>query len=212
MSDRFPLAPAIACSCEQDMYCSISCRDDFIRMHHRILCLPTQPTGGRGKRRRVGSSQAPKAVGVDLEALREFHELATETNEIFILASRVLVLTALRAEELFAAGASHVSKPAHSSLATKPTIHAAHEAVSNLLSRGELTVSTAFEALRCAWLPFHVGWKKVWHEAVACPQDVEDEEAFRSAAALSCSILHLTSLTLTSGHSSRTWHQAHRRL
>ncbi len=37
----------------------------------------------------------------------------------------------------------------------------------------------AQEALRAAWLPFALGWKKPWWEAVACPEDVDDEEEFR---------------------------------
>lgn len=38
----------------------------------------------------------------------------------------------------------------------------------------------AQEALRAAWLPFAVGYKLPWWEAVACPEDVEDEEEFRA--------------------------------
>ena len=136
--------------------------------------------GDKRKRRKVGSQKSEE--GVNQEALREFHELATETNEIFILASRVLVMTALQADELLTTLAEGGEAAASSSAANqkKPPGHAAQEAVSNLLARGQLNVSSASEAMISAWLPFHLGWKKLWHEAVACPSDVEDEEAFRS--------------------------------
>ena len=37
-----------------------------------------------------------------------------------------------------------------------------------------------WRALERAWLPFAVGWKAVWWECVAVPDDVDDEEAFRT--------------------------------
>jgi hypothetical protein len=39
-------------------------------------------------------------------------------------------------------------------------------------------------ALQKAWLPYSVGWKLLWWEAVAIPADVDDAEGFRQGAHL----------------------------
>eukprot|EP00983_Pelagomonas_calceolata_P043362 1138866-Pelagomonas_calceolata.AAC.4 len=44
---------------------------------------------------------------------------------------------------------------------------------------GHLSVGMAEAALLEAWMPLSMGWKRLWWESVAVPEDVEDEQAFR---------------------------------
>jgi hypothetical protein len=176
MSDRFPLPAVMFCTGCGDKYCSESCRAEAWRMHHSLLCSKLNSEEGQKKRRRLALSPQE---GVDYTKLREFYELAAATNEIFILASRVLVMTSLRADELLASKEGQAASSSSSSSPLPPLSHP-YQAVANLLSRGQLSVSSAAEALQCAWLPFQAGWKKQWHESVACPPDVEDEATFRA--------------------------------
>lgn len=41
-------------------------------------------------------------------------------------------------------------------------------------------------ALLQVWLPFAVGWKRLWWESVAVPEDVDDEQAFRAQLRCVC--------------------------
>ncbi len=51
---------------------------------------------------------------------------------------------------------------------------------------------SCWEALLKGWQPYCMGWKKVWWECVACPEDVEDEQAFRQGTATCAYVSPLT--------------------
>ncbi|EFJ45026.1 SET and zf-MYND domain-containing protein [Volvox carteri f. nagariensis] len=88
---------------------------------------------------------------VELKA-EPFWEHARETNEIFLLAAQVVVSTLLRAARLLAGSSSGAAGP-----------------------------SDAYRsALLAAWQPYMYGWKRCWWDSVAVPDDVDDEEEFRT--------------------------------
>lgn len=53
---------------------------------------------------------------------------------------------------------------------------------------------SCWEALLKGWQPYHMGWKKLWWECVACPEDVEDEQAFRQGTASCACVSPLTAV------------------
>ncbi|GLI60574.1 hypothetical protein VaNZ11_002733 [Volvox africanus] len=106
-------------------------------------------------------------ISIDRRALVSFWEHARETNEIFLLAAQVVAVTLLKAARLvqvdeLSEGAPVATTPGPSSQAAGSSSNACQS------------------ALLAAWRPFMYGWKRCWWEAVAVPDDVDDEEEFRA--------------------------------
>ncbi|KXZ55285.1 hypothetical protein GPECTOR_3g421 [Gonium pectorale] len=105
-------------------------------------------------------------IRVDRRALAAFVDHAAATNEIFLLAAKVVAATMLAAARALAAAA--------------PGSEAAGADDAGAAASGSGSAGgAARSALLAAWRPFQHGWKKCWWDAVAVPEDVEDEEEFR---------------------------------
>lgn len=141
---EFPLPSAIACSggCGEAYYCSKLCAEADWESSHSLLC-----TG-------------EKSESICREALSKFIQHANETNDIFLLAAKVICFTILRYKKL---------KTAHFKEQEKYT-----SAI--VLKNGDLPL------LLEAWKPISMGFKKRWWECIALPDDVHscDEAAFRA--------------------------------
>ncbi|KAL8474381.1 hypothetical protein ACS0TY_031011 [Phlomoides rotata] len=140
-SKHFPLPSVVPClgGCKEAYYCSKSCAEADWGSSHSLLC-----TGH-------GSSSPNK------EALVKFMKHANETNDIFIVAAKVISFTILRYREL---------KAAHQ--------HGKH-GTSNPRD------SFIFPMLVEAWKPVSMGFKGRWWDCIALPEDVDssDEAEFR---------------------------------
>lgn len=158
-SDQIQLPQPIPCrhACGQQ-FCSTACEEAAWHAHHCLLCPSPQAHPEAAQPQPAQAS----IYTVDSAALAEFYQHAAATNDIFILAARVVAMTGLKAEALLASRATANGGSSSGEAAVAP---AAAEAV--------------HAALRDAWLPFAVGWKRVWWESVAVPEDVEDEQEFR---------------------------------
>ena len=133
----------------REVYCSAACASRAWRAHERFLCV-----GG-------GAEAAGGVV-----ASRAFLEHAQDTNEIFILAAKVLLSVAARAEEARAGEKATEGEEGKDA------------AVSTSQS------DDASAVLRAAWAPFSHGHKRVWWDAVARPDDVDagaPEREFRES-------------------------------
>ncbi|KAF7142024.1 hypothetical protein RHSIM_Rhsim06G0158100 [Rhododendron simsii] len=138
-SKQFPLPSVISClgGCREAFYCSQLCAEADWDLFHSLLC-----TGARSK-------------SSDKEALLKFLQHANETNDIFLLAAKVVSFTILKYRKLKA------SYPEDQGKCT------ADKCDLSLLSE--------------AWKPVSMGYKIRWWECIALPDDVDscDEAAFR---------------------------------
>ncbi|XP_078437215.1 histone-lysine N-methyltransferase ATXR2 isoform X2 [Wolffia australiana] len=142
-SDRFPLPPVFSCpgGCEEEHYCSKACAEADWYSSHSLLC--------------TGS----KSDSLRREGLVKFMEHANSTNDIFILAAKVIASTMLRYRKL-----------------KEESLQTVHNAAVNG------THECWFSLLVEAWRPVSMGFKKRWWECVARPDDVNisDEASFRT--------------------------------
>uniref|UniRef100_A0A1D1YJJ1 Histone-lysine N-methyltransferase ATXR2 n=1 Tax=Anthurium amnicola TaxID=1678845 RepID=A0A1D1YJJ1_9ARAE len=141
-SENFSLPPVVSCpgGCEEEHYCSILCAEADWEAFHSLLC-----TGGKSDSSRR-------------EALVKFIEHANRTNDIFILAAKVISSTILRYKKLKMA-------------------HFGKEVQSSVLNWTDVFFSLLLEA----WKPISMGFKKRWWDCVALPNDVDcsNEVSFR---------------------------------
>ncbi|CAN8270382.1 unnamed protein product [Cochlearia groenlandica] len=149
-TDKFPLPCPLPCpgGCQEAFYCSESCAKADWESSHSLLC-----TGERSE-------------SMSRDALGEFITHANETNDIFLLAAKVIAFTILRYRKL---KAEHSNKQAKQSVPNQ----------SLLLE---------------AWKPVSVGYKRRWWDCIALPDDVDpsDEGAFRMQIKnLACTSLEL---------------------
>ena len=138
-SEHFPMPATRACpGGSREVYCSEACEAKAMETHVRCM------------------------YGGDAAAAAAFVEHAKETNDIFILAAKLLVRVALAAERAETAAAGrHGKAPARDPGSPE-----------------------AMASLAAAWEPFAMGHKAVWWEAVARPDDVaagDEETAFRDS-------------------------------
>lgn len=138
-SKQFPLPSVISCpgGCQEAFYCSQLCAEADWDLFHSLLC-----TGVRSK-------------SLNKEALLKFFQHANETNDIFLLAAKVVTFTILKYRKL---------------KASYPEDH-------GKCSTGNCDLSLLSEA----WKPVSMGFKRRWWECIALPDDVDscDEAAFR---------------------------------
>ncbi|CAN6457989.1 unnamed protein product [Victoria cruziana] len=141
-SNEFPLPPIFPCigGCREEYYCSKSCAEADWESCHSLLCLGKESGGTCG------------------EALARFYEHATETNDVFLLAAKVISSTIVKYQKLKTATLEHQKKKMKSE-----------------------TNGTDFTFLLEAWKPFSMGYKQRWWDCVALPDDVErsEETSFR---------------------------------
>ncbi|KAK6134853.1 hypothetical protein DH2020_031394 [Rehmannia glutinosa] len=142
-SENFPLPSVVPCvgGCEEAYYCSKTCAKADWDSFHSLLCT------GHG------------SLSPNTEALLKFMKHANETNDIFILAAKVISFTILRYRKLKAANVEqqekrYTSKPCNSCI---------------------------FPLLLEAWKPVSMGFKRRWWDCIALPEDVDscDEAEFR---------------------------------
>lgn len=143
-SDQFQLPPVVSCpgGCKEAFYCSKFCSEADWKLCHSLLCT--------GKGTKSLNTQAPL----------KFIKHANETNDIFLLAAKVISFTILRYRKLKAACLEGKEKYDGS----------------NLLD------SYHFPVLIEAWEPVSMGYKRRWWDCISLPDDVDnsDEAAFRS--------------------------------
>ncbi|KAL3635496.1 Histone-lysine N-methyltransferase atxr2 [Castilleja foliolosa] len=157
-SENFDLPSVVSClgGCEEAFYCreevnsashnktgfcSQSCAEADWSTFHSLLC-----TG-------------PGSSSHNTEALEKFTTHADETNDIFILAAKVISFSVLRYRKLKAARVENRGK---------------HD-TSNPCN------TCNFPLLLEAWKPVSMGFKKRWWDCIALPEDIEscDEAEFR---------------------------------
>ncbi|CAA0839094.1 Histone-lysine N-methyltransferase ATXR2 [Striga hermonthica] len=143
-SENFPLPVVVPCpgACKEAYYCSKSCAEADWESFHSLLCI------GRGS-----SSSS------NTEALVKFTKHANETNDIFILASKVISFIILRYRKLKA---------------------------TQLEQQGKRDSSNGYNSLNFpllleAWKPVSMGFKDRWWDCIDLPEDVDscDEVDFR---------------------------------
>ncbi|KAK3000825.1 hypothetical protein RJ639_020264, partial [Escallonia herrerae] len=146
-SKCFPLPSVVSCpgGCKEASYCwswkSISCAEADWNSSHSLLC-----TGERSK-------------SVCKEALHKFIQHANETNDIFLLAAKVISSTILRYRKLKVACQQEQGK----------------QVTPDVL--GNCNLSLLLEA----WKPVSMGHKRRWWDCIALPDGVHccDEVSFR---------------------------------
>ncbi|XP_065620263.1 histone-lysine N-methyltransferase ATXR2 [Quercus suber] len=142
-SKEFSLPPLVRCAggCGEAYYCSKSCAEADWELSHCLLC--------------AGES----SKSLCREALLKFIQHANDTNDIFLLAAKVISSTILRYRKLKVTHLEEREKCATPNVSD-------HSDISLLLE---------------AWKPLSMGHKKRWWDCVALPDDVDssDEAAFR---------------------------------
>lgn len=133
-------------------------------------------SGGQQLQEQGGQVEEMGGVTVDRTAMAAFAEHALQTNEIFLLAAKVVCGTLLRAVRLLGASQQQQQQ------SEGPGCSAAGAGGSSAEegSAGDGAAGSRISAaLQAAWQPYLYGWKRPWWEAVAVPDDVEDEDEFR---------------------------------
>ncbi|XP_068668301.1 histone-lysine N-methyltransferase ATXR2 isoform X2 [Aristolochia californica] len=142
-SEKFTLPSAISCpgGCEEEHYCSKPCAEAAWETSHSLLCMGKN--WGLSRRK----------------ALLKFIEHANGTNDIFLLAGKVISSTVLKYKKL---KMSHVQD---------------HKQVNK--SNG--VDQSSFSLLLNAWKPISMAFKRRWWECISLPNDVdsENETSFR---------------------------------
>ena len=150
-SERLPIAtdaefmlPGITKStggCDREVYCSPQCAESSWNSYEKFLSVGSKSESANG---------AASATN--------FIEHARDTNDIFILAAKVLLSVAVEADALRIKTSGN--------------------------GKAEETESTLTSDLLLAWQPFQHGFKRIWWEAVARPEDVAEglpETQFRDS-------------------------------
>ncbi|XP_058072761.1 histone-lysine N-methyltransferase ATXR2-like isoform X2 [Magnolia sinica] len=141
-SKQFTLPSVIPCpqGCEEEHYCSKLCAEADWELFHSLLC-----TGESSRSSRQ-------------EALVKFIEHANRTNDIFLLAAKVISFMILRYKKL---------KSHHQDQKQPTTVNGVDD--------------SRFRLLLEAWKPISMGFKRRWWDCIALPDDVDchDETSFR---------------------------------
>lgn len=139
-SENFAGAEPVTCvgRCSRHVYCSERCRDDDWNSHERMLCLGE---GGTARSR---------------QALDEFYAHASETNDIFIVASKVVANMCIRA------------------MSAKRTHEATQSSGKSVVDEEEGGVLR--KVYDYARLPYAVVHNAPWWECVATPNECEEDE------------------------------------
>ncbi|KAL0052681.1 hypothetical protein WJX82_005986 [Trebouxia sp. C0006] len=187
-SEQWQMPQPVACpsGCQDEVYCSQHCATAAWVAHHSILCCQaTCPRTDRTQKalqqkRRPAVASMHLAVGVIHPAVATTHpavaitHLAVATMQL-AMATMHLAVGAMPMREF----REHADNTNDIFLvAAQAVAHSLITALAALASGGPSNLS-CWEALLKGWQPYRMGWKKLWWECVACPEDVEDEQAFR---------------------------------
>lgn len=141
-AEHFPLPAPVPCTggCAA-VFCSAKCAQAAWDAHHCLLC--NGPHSSRAS-----------------DALASFHAHARRTNDIFLLAARVIAAVVLQAERTLGGHAAAAAAPPEA----------------------------RFAALRAAWRPYAAAHAVPWSVCVSIPDDVApaDAPAFRATLATLC--------------------------
>lgn len=131
-SELFSLSPIVKCvgGCEEDLFCSETCAKAAWESYHSLLC-----TG-------------PDSMCKDKDSLHKFIDHANRTNDIFLVAAKVISATILRASKL------------------KLNVHTGHH---------EMSKDSTWALLK-AWEPYFMGFKCLWWDSVALPPDLRPND------------------------------------
>ncbi|KAL0917397.1 hypothetical protein M5K25_012453 [Dendrobium thyrsiflorum] len=142
-SKQFVLPSIVPCpgGCEEEHYCSKVCADSDWESFHSLLC--------------TGKS----SCSLRQDAIVKFTEHADRTNDIFILAAKVISFTILRYRRL---------KQSLFENSKRPSLH-------------NSTNDSNLYLLLEAWKPIAMGFKRRWWDSIALPEDMDscDEALFR---------------------------------
>ncbi|XP_028551994.1 histone-lysine N-methyltransferase ATXR2 isoform X2 [Dendrobium catenatum] len=142
-SKQFSLPSIVPCpgGCEEEYYCSKVCADSNWESMHSLLC--------------TGKS----SCSLRQAAIVKFTEHANSTNDIFILAAKVISFTILRYRRL---------KQSLFENSKRPSSHN---------STNDCNLSLLLEA----WKPIAMGFKRRWWDSIALPEDMDScvEALFR---------------------------------
>ncbi|XP_073003252.1 histone-lysine N-methyltransferase ATXR2 [Typha latifolia] len=142
-TNQFALPPLIACpgGCEEEHYCSQFCADSDWKLFHSLLC--------------TGNKTRPS----QRSALLKFIEHANGTNDIFLVAAKVISFTISKYKEL-------------------KRLQVKENKQHPGLDRED---KSSFFLLLEAWKPISMGFKQRWWDCIALPDDVDvsDEASFR---------------------------------
>ncbi|KAJ9520922.1 hypothetical protein QJQ45_014084 [Haematococcus lacustris] len=123
----------------------------------------------------VSDEEEVMGLAVVRSALPAFAAHAAATNDIFLLAAKAVVQTALAARRL-------MEQHGQQQQQQRAQLHqgTGQDQGEQLAPQEACPELSSQAALAQAWLPLGVGWKAAWWEAVAVPEDVQqDEAAFR---------------------------------
>ncbi|GAB4823261.1 hypothetical protein N2152v2_010307 [Parachlorella kessleri] len=212
LTDQVPLPEVVLCpgGCSDDKYCSERCAQAAWQQYHSLLCLGDACGGNSSSSSAINASPQGKgkapvvqeaAQHVEsreqrqqrLGALHEFNDHADETNDVFLLAAKVVATVLLRAQQVLEAaqqpGSGNINSGSAAG-ATKSSNSADSSGAGNDSERGSgsgqggggaLEADRCWEALLAAWEPFAMGYKAVWWQSVALPEDVTNEDDFRQS-------------------------------
>ncbi|KAG9454213.1 hypothetical protein H6P81_007117 [Aristolochia fimbriata] len=142
-SEKFTLPSVISCpgGCEEEHYCSISCAEADWETSHSLLCMGVKQDDSRRN------------------ALLKFIEHSNGTNDIFLLAAKVISSTILKYKSL---KLSHVEDQKQ-------------------LKKSNGVDQSSFSLLLDAWKPISMAFKRRWWECISLPDDVgsKNETSFR---------------------------------
>lgn len=140
-SEKFDLPCVVNCpgGCKEAYYCSNECAEADWEAFHSLLC-----TGERS------SASTSKALG-------KFVEHANETNDIFLLAAKVISFVILRYRKLKEARRGEMNDEGSNKIRSNCNI----------------------PLLMKAWEPVAMGYKSRWWESISLPDDIDDESSFR---------------------------------
>ncbi|KAH7440736.1 hypothetical protein KP509_03G007800 [Ceratopteris richardii] len=140
-SSLFSLPAVVFCigGCEDEFFCSEKCAKAAWESYHSLLC------------------SGPKSLCKDKDFLCKFIHHANETNDIFLVAAKVISSTILKASSL--EQLKHKNDP--------KKCYTSEDCINCLLE---------------AWEPFSMGFKRLWWDSIALPIDLgaDDEIGFRN--------------------------------
>lgn len=142
-SKQFILPAVVSCpgGCEEEHYCSKSCAESDWEFFHSLLCTGKRPESSCR------------------EALVNFIEHSNATNDIFLLAAKLISFTILKYKKLKSASLREQNQ---------------HIRINGM-------DDWSFSLLMLAWKPISVGFKRRWWDCIALPDDVDrsNEASFR---------------------------------
>ncbi|KAG9159723.1 hypothetical protein Leryth_007751, partial [Lithospermum erythrorhizon] len=139
-SDEFKLPDVVSCigGCKEAYYCGNECAEADWEAYHSLLC-----TGERSS-------------ALSTKALSKFVQHANETNDIFLLAAKVISFVILRYRKFKEARLGEINDD--------------HKKIRSSYNN---------PLIMKAWEPVAMGHKSRWWECISLPDDVDDKCSYR---------------------------------